>query len=853
MPKMIRPETWNALLWGLLILLGLALLSAYDFLLFHTVAELFSIVIACCVFILAWNSRHNVENSAFTLLGVAYLCIGILDGVHTLSYQGMPFFPGFDANLPTQLWIATRYLEALSLLLFALLMGSGFSLRLPVLGYGLLTLSILLLTLTRNFPDCYIEGQGLTGFKIGSEYLICLILLSTAAVLLKRRQYFDTRVFGLIIISLGSTILAELAFTFYVSVYGLSNLIGHFLKIVSFYLIYKAIVVTGIIRPQALLFQRLQQSEERYQSLTRNLYGISFRSHLDWSPVYVRGAVQEITGYSAEEFLQGEITWQEIIHPQDLQDILYSASHRELLSRSGYSTYREHRILHKQGGVRWMYESIHNVPDETGRPVYLEGVLLDISRQKQAEQTIASQAELLRSLLEAIQESALLLDNHGRVLHANTTVARRLGTSIQDIAGQKLADFLPRQAAEQHLAMLQVLQISKQPLQYETKRFGRDVQHHLFPVLDPQSQELTGVAMLGLDITERKQRELELNKLRLAVENSPMPIVVTDTQGRIEYVNQAFSRVTGYSLQEAVGQNPRILKSGEHDEEFYQELWEAISSGQTWRGEFCNRRKSGELYWEQAAIAPVKDESGQIINYVGVKEDITDQKNLERIKTDVERIMRHDLKSPLNGIIGLPQVVLQEDNLTEEQRELLGFLEQTGWKMLNMINLSLDMFKMEMGSYEYQPQEVDLLAVIRQLIADNHSRLTAFKVKTKVLLQGAAVQQEDSLPVQAEERLLYTMLANLFVNAVEASPQGEEVALEITANEEVLLCISNKGAVPEAVREDFFAKYRTYGKRSGTGLGTYSARLTAQTMGYDIQLEVDDEQDLTRVLVYIPG
>ena len=837
---------------GLLTLMGLVLLSAFDYLLFHTVAELFSIVIACCVFILAWNSRQNVESSAFSLLGVAFLSVGILDGVHTLSYEGMPFFQAYSPNLPTQLWIATRYLEALSLLAFALLLGKRFRIEIPTLGYGLLTAGILLLTLGRLFPDCYVQGQGLTGFKIGSEYLICLILLASIAVLAQRRQHLDAYIFRLMVLSLLTTILAELAFTFYVSVYGLSNLIGHFLKIVSFFLIYKAIVATGIIRPQDLLFKKLQESEERYDSLTSNMGGIAFRSHLDWSPVYLRGAIEDITGYSQQEFLQGSIKWEDIIHPRDLQDILYSSSHKELLSRPGYSVYREFRILHKQGAVRWLYESIHNVPDKQGQPVYLEGVLLDISRQKQAEQTIARQAEQLSSLLEAIQESALLLDPQGRILQANSTVARRLGTAVQNLPGRRLTDLLPEQAAKDLGSMLQVMQSSKQPLQYETVHLARNMQHYLFPVLEPESGELSGVAMLGLDITQRKQKELELNKLRLAVENSPVPIVITDTQGSIEYVNQAFSQITGYSYQEAMGQNPRILKSGEHSQEFYRELWETISSGRTWRGEFCNRSKSGELYWEQAAIAPVKDEAGQIINYVGVKEDITHQKDLERIKVDVERIMRHDLKSPLNGIIGLPQAMLQEENLTDEQRELLGYIEQIGWKMLNMINLSLDMFKMETGSYEYQPQEVDLLAVLRQLITDNQSRLKAAGLQVRVQLQGAPLEQGDFLLVQAEERLLYTMLANLFVNAVEASPQGQEVLIDISQNQQLLLSIANQGAVPQAVREEFFSKYRTFGKKQGTGLGTYSAWLTTQIMGYEIQLEVDESQDLTRVKIAMP-
>lgn len=304
LPQTKRIKTGQYIGLALLVLAGLEILSAYDFLLFHTVAEIFSIVIAGCVFIISWNSRDNVDSSAIPLLGVAFLSIAVLDGLHTLSYAGMPFFPQYGADLPTQLWIATRYLEALSLLAFTLLMGKTFSLRFTIPGYTAITAAIIILVFTQIFPACYIPEKGLTAFKIVSEYLISLILLGAMVVMYKRRKLWDGLVYRLIMFSLVSTILAELAFTFYVSVYGLSNLIGHYFKIVSFYLIYRAVVATGISQPQDLLFHRLKESEDRYNSLTRNLHGIIFRGSLDFGLIYIRGRVQKITGYEQDEFLQ---------------------------------------------------------------------------------------------------------------------------------------------------------------------------------------------------------------------------------------------------------------------------------------------------------------------------------------------------------------------------------------------------------------------------------------------------------------------------------------------------------------------------------------------------------------------
>jgi len=134
---------------------------------------------------------------------------------------------------------------------------------------------------------------------------------------------------------------------------------------------------------------------------------------------------------------------------------------------------------------------------------------------------------------------------------------------------------------------------------------------------------------LSMDITERKRTEAQLRQLSLAVEQSPISVLITDLQGKIIYANRKFSEVSGYSLAESIGENPRFLKSGECPLTFYQELWKCITSGNTWRGEFHNRKKNGEHYWEWAVISPVLNETGEVTHFVAVKEDITERKRAE--------------------------------------------------------------------------------------------------------------------------------------------------------------------------------------------------------------------------------
>ena len=255
-----------------IVLLLIYLTSLYNYLLFHSIAEVFSIIIAFGIFFFAWNSREFLKNHYFLFLGVAYLFIGIIDLVHTLSYKGMGIFIGFDSNLPTQLWIAVRYLESISLLLSFQFFKRKYKPHSLIFIFTLITASIFIsIFYWRAFPDCFVEGSGLTGFKKNSEYVISLILFSVVVLFYWYRDHFDKNVYRLLIISAILTIIAELAFTFYVSVFGLSNLVGHFFKIISFYLIYLAIIKTGLTKPYDLLFRELKTSEDELLKTNQKL------------------------------------------------------------------------------------------------------------------------------------------------------------------------------------------------------------------------------------------------------------------------------------------------------------------------------------------------------------------------------------------------------------------------------------------------------------------------------------------------------------------------------------------------------------------------------------------------------
>jgi signal transduction histidine kinase len=267
-----------AFFWVVLIT-GLYLTSRHSYLLFHSIVEVFAMVVACSIFMIAWNTRKFMDNNYLLFLGIAALSFAVLEAFHALSYRGMEIFRIHGTNLPTQLWIVSRYLLSFSLLLAPFFLNRKLRPRLIFSIYTVITFLLLVDVFYWGiFPDCFIEGKGLTTFKIASEYVISLMFVLALIALTFYKKAFDRESYLILFAFIVTSIASEISFTFYNNPYGFSNFVGHILLLFSFYLLYKVLIMKALRQPYHLLFRNLKQSEEalresesQYRSLSEHL------------------------------------------------------------------------------------------------------------------------------------------------------------------------------------------------------------------------------------------------------------------------------------------------------------------------------------------------------------------------------------------------------------------------------------------------------------------------------------------------------------------------------------------------------------------------------------------------------
>jgi PAS domain S-box-containing protein len=358
---------------------------------------------------------------------------------------------------------------------------------------------------------------------------------------------------------------------------------------------------------------------------------------------------------------------------------------------------------------------------------------------------------------------------------------------------------------------------------------------------------IRGALQLWQERMHSLMAEEQNTRLSAALEQSPSHIVITDTSGKIEYVNARFVEITGYKASEVNGKTPSVLKSGHHTNDFYSNLWSSLKNGHIWHGEFLNKKKDGTLFWESASISPLKNKSGQITHYIAVKEDITHRKNLEnelllardlaqrsnQLKTAFLQNMSHEIRTPLNAIVGFSSMLNDNELSNQDRAEYTNIILNSSNQLLAIVTDILTVSRLQTGQEEVNEQSVDL----NKIISDMHLLFNQKAKEKKLLFVAQKSLQDKEDKVIIDDSKLCEILSNLLNNAFKFTPYGSVEFGYRVKNDFLEFYVKDTGiGIKPEMQEQIFERFaqadmmldRKYG---GTGLGLSISKSFVELLG----------------------
>ncbi|MFP4025746.1 MAG: PAS domain S-box protein [Thiohalospira sp.] len=485
-------------------------------------------------------------------------------------------------------------------------------------------------------------------------------------------------------------------------------------------------------------------------------------------------------------------------------------------------------------------------------------------RKEKAEiqKQLTESEEKYRSLIENSVDAIYLLFNRKFEI-VNHTFIEMFGYTLEDL-NQPGFDFIQLVAPENKNFIEERLKRMQQGDDFDSryeftaitkKGEKKDVEASVSYIDFKGDKAIQGIIR---DISERKATERTLRLLSRAVEQNPIAIEISDANGIIEYINPAFEKITGYSSEEIIGKNPSILKSGFHSTEFYKKLWETIISGKDWKGELKNKKKNGELYWEDAIISPIINDNDEIKHFVAVKEDITEKKKMiedliqakekaeesDRLKSAFLANVSHEIRTPMNGILGFADL-LKKPNLTnEKQQGYIDIIEKSGKRMLDLIDDLINISRIESGEIEISLSEINI-----------NMQLGFLKDFFQTEIENKGLSLELNCPLSLEKAKIVTdrekfdaIMTNLVKNAIKFTNQGKiEIGYERKKGE-IEFYVKDTGiGIPKDKQEAVFGRFvqaeshysREY---EGAGLGLSITKAYVEALGGKIWLKSEEDK-----------
>ncbi len=580
--------------------------------------------------------------------------------------------------------------------------------------------------------------------------------------------------------------------------------------------------------------QALFESEERFRSVVENSHDGILIVNDTYQFIYVNKQLCQLLGRPPEEIL-----W------HDFREFLTSES-RQLVADRYIRRHRgenvpaqyEFEVIRKDGEIRLLEIKSTIIKDAAGK-IFTVGQLLDITDRRKAEIALKKSEERFRILFEFAPDAYYMHDMNGVFINANKAAEELSGYSKKELNGKsvlKSGILFGQEILKAKEELMKVRNgLESGPIEFVlTKKDGSKVPVEIraIPVRIDDEELVLGIAR---DISERKKAELQLSRLASVIEQAGEAVVITDLRGNITYVNPAFEKITGYKSDEILGKNSRLLKSGAHNDQFYRNLWETITSGETWVGTFINKRKDGKLYYEEAVIFPIKDEEGEIINFAAVKRDITNEKKLEEQFHQAQKMeaigklaggVAHDFNNLLTVINGYSKLTLNKLNPENELYQTIEQILKAGEKATRLTSQLLAFSRRQI----LQPKVLNLNSLIGDLVKMLR-RLIGEDIELETILDPQLGNVKTD-PGQLEQVIL-----NLAVNARDAMPNGGKLTIEtanfkvddsylkshigVKSGEYIILAVTDNGVgMDEEVKSRIFEPFfTTKGRGKGTGLG----------------------------------
>lgn len=645
-----------------------------------------------------------------------------------------------------------------------------------------------------------------------------------------------------------------------------------------------SLVVMRDITERKQAEEALRQSQALYYSFIEQLPNPVFRKDIEGRFILVNSEFCKLKGQPREDFIGKkplEVSPSKFSGPgKDSDKMVYEnlgeKIHGQIL-KTGKTFIEEEQYYAADGSEIFKQVMRMPVADSDGNIIGSQGIMFDITERKKTEEELQKSYDLLTKLTNqvpgVVYQYRLYPDGHSAFPISSSGMFDIYEVTSEEVREDASPVFTRLHPEDLDYIVETINESARNLTHYQSEfRVILPKQGLRWRWCDAKPEKLDDGSVLwyGIitDITERKNAEEQMLKLSKAVTQSPDSIVITDVNGNIEYVNPKFTEVCGYSFEEAMGQNPRILKSGEYPQEFYKELWDTILSGNEWRGEIPNRKKNGELIWESATISPIVNDKGKITHFVSIKQDITEKKKIyndlikakekaeesDRLKSAFLANMSHEIRTPMNGILGFTEMLKEPDLEEKEKVEFISIIEKSGNRMLNTINDIIDFSKIESGQMEVNRTEFNLGQLLNEVYSffrlEVEQKGLDFKLRT--------CSSTTDAQVFSDSQKLYGVLANLVKNAIKFTQHG---SIEIGCKKkesgfELYVLDSGVGIKPEQ-QEYIFDRFRQ-GSESltrqyeGSGLGLAISRAYVEMLGGTIGVESEPGKG-SRFFFTIPG